>query len=516
MCVYEIYVPSFSDSNGDGLGDIIGVRTKLDYLVDLGVDAIWLTPFYPSPMRDHGYDVRDYCNVDERFGTLADIDSLIEAAHRRGVRVIVDLVVNHTSSDHPWFEESRLSLNNPYRDYYVWRYAAPGGGPPNNWLSHFGGPAWTFDQETGQYWLHLFLPEQPDLNWNNPAVADEIEAVIQFWLQRGVDGFRVDVAHGLVKDQLFRDNPPSEKRSASSDIAVREFHTTTHEFDHDRPEVVEIYRRWNVLVARFDAVLIGEVNIPDPAKVARYSKSGDGLHLAMSLGTVEWEWNVHDLAILLRAATQQTRSLAWALSNHDRPRSATRFGGGSTGARRALVLGTVMAGLPEAFVIYQGEELGLPDGEVPIELARDPIWRRDPTATGRDGSRTPMPWSPGQHFGFTSGTPWLPLGGRSDSDCASIQVAARHSWFDRWRNLLMVRRQFTSATEVEWMSAPFGMVAYSRGCVSVIANLTAEERTMVIDHPDSTLLFSTDRSSVHIADSAILIGPETALIVKLQ
>lgn len=450
--------------------------------------------------------------LNERFGTLADIDSLIEAAHRHEIRVIIDLIVNHTSSDHPWFEQSRLSRECPYRNYYVWRDPAPDGGPPNNWLSHFGGSAWTYDEKTRQYWLHLFLPEQPDPNWNNPAVAHEVEKIIQLWLHRGVNGFRVDVAHGLIKDPLFRDNPPNG-RPASSDIAVREFYTLIHELDHDQPEVIEIYRRWNTLATPFDAVLIGEINLPTPEKVARYSKSGDGLHLTMPLATVEWKWNEPDLATLLRAATQQTRNLAWALSNHDQPRSPTRLGGGSIGARRSLILGTVLAGLPEALVIYQGDELGLPDGEIPIELARDPVGRRDPTATGRDGSRTPMPWSPGRHFGFTSGTPWLPVEDISDSECAFIQVATRDSWFDHWRRLLAVRQQITCTTDVQWISVPTGMVAYSRGRVSIIANLTSEKCAIVIDRYNYTLLFSTDHSAVHIVDGVISIGPEVALIV---
>jgi len=514
-CIYEVYIPSFCDSNGDGIGDIPGVLSKLDYIVDLGIDIIWLTPFYPSPMKDHGYDIQNYKNVDVRFGTLADIDSLVAAAHARGLRILIDLVVNHTSGSHPWFMESRSNRVNRYRDYYVWRDPAVDGGPPNNWLSHFGGSAWTYDEQTGQYRLHLFLPEQPDLNWANLAVADEVDEILRFWLRRGVDGFRVDVAHGLAKDPLFRDNPLRSSPSNSPGIAVREYHSTTHEFDHDRPEVLNIYRRWNSVVTPFDAVLIGEVNINDAAKVARYSKDGDGLDVAMWFGLVECGWDIDKITALLREPTKESGKFGWVQSSHDRPRSTTRFGGGTIGARRALVLATLMAGLPEVFVVYQGEELGLPDGEVPAHLARDPITHRDPMATGRDGSRTPLPWSPGLNLGFTTGTPWLPMGQRSESYCASVQAAISESWLNRWRRLLAARRHFVSNANMQWLQMPIGMIAYRHGEVLVIGNLAADIHTVATEYNKCTLLYSTTEQ-VQLAGADISIGPEAAVIVGVE
>ncbi|HEY8338341.1 MAG TPA: alpha-amylase family glycosyl hydrolase, partial [Egibacteraceae bacterium] len=233
---YEVYLRSFADSDGDGVGDLRGVLEHLDHLAWLGVDIVWVTPFFPSPMHDHGYDVADYCGVDPRFGTLADLDALVAAVHARGMRLLIDLVPNHTSSEHPWFRAARSSRDNPYRDYYVWRDPAPDGGPPNNWTSHFGGPAWTFDEATGQYWLHLFLPEQPDLNWANPAVADEFDAILRFWLERGVDGFRIDVAHALAKHPDLPDNPPADPADADADHALTDdFRRLQHIHDVNQP-----------------------------------------------------------------------------------------------------------------------------------------------------------------------------------------------------------------------------------------------------------------------------------------
>src|SRR3954449_7239593 len=390
--IYQVYPRSFADSSGDGVGDLRGVVEHLDHLEALGVAAVWLSPFYRSPMADFGYDVADYSDVDPLFGTLADLDDLLARAHARGIKVVVDFVPNHSSDQHPWFVESRFSRDNPKRDWYVWR------DEPNNWRSSFKatGGAWTYDETTGQWYLHSFLPQQPDLNWDNPEVEAAMHDVMRFWLDRGVDGFRIDVVHKLAKDPQLRDARPGEP------VPYEDWQPTIHERLRRLRAVVDEYP---------DRMLVGEVYLLDLARVIAYINSGDELHLAHNFTFLKLPWD----AAAFRSSIDGFEALAsdaawpaWFLANHDHPRVASRFdqdGQGQARARAVLLMLYALRGTP---FVYQGEELGLPDAEIPPDRVVD--------VDGRDPERAPIPWRPpseaGPGAGFTAADaePWLPLG----------------------------------------------------------------------------------------------------------
>lgn len=484
--VYQVYVRSFADSDGDGVGDLPGITARLPYVVDLGVDAVWLTPFYPSPMADHGYDVADQCDVDPLFGSLADFDELLAAAHGLGLRVIIDLVPNHTSDEHPWFRAALADA--AQRDRYLFR-PGRGDGPPNNWESVFGGPAWT-QVEDGTWYLHLFDARQPDLNWRHPDVSAEWERILRFWLDRGVDGFRVDVAHGLFKQAELADNPPGLRSAGPL------FHASVMPHAWDQPEVVEVYRRWRAIADEYDErVFVGEVFLPHVEQVQRYV-GADRLHQA---------FNFELLAAPLDAGTWRAlidKSIAafstdgagptWVLSNHDVVRHATRFGGGQEGVRRATAATVTLLGLPGSVYLYQGEELGLEQDDVPEAARRDPIWRRSGgTDVGRDGCRTPLPWTsePPGH-GFTTGEPWLPFGPQARSRA----VDAKPETLARYREVLQARRALRDdlSDELTWVDLGPGVLAYSRphragGDVTVVLNLGVADVAL----PDGDLLVAS-------------------------
>ena len=423
--VYQVYPRSFQDSDGDGIGDLPGIRNRLDYLEWLGVDAVWISPIYPSPMADFGYDVADYCDVDPRFGTLADFDALVADAHKRGLKVILDFVPNHTSDAHPWFIASRRARDSELRDFYLWRDGAPDGGPPNNWRSQFGGPAWTFDAATGQWYYHAFLPQQPDLNWRNPRVRVRMYDVLRFWLARGVDGFRIDVIWHLAKDAEFRDNPanPAWTASAPESHALLPIYTT------DRPEVMEIVAEMRAVVAEFDRpdasrILIGEIYLPIERLVTYYGPDDSGVlrgvQLPFNFHLIGAQWQAAALADLIRrydAALPTGAWPNWVLGNHDQSRIATRVG--EAHARLAALLLLTLRGTP---TLYYGDELGLPDTDIPPAARRDPAGLREPgKGLGRDPQRSPMPWDAGDGAGFSNGEPWLPLG--ADHRRRNVDVA---------------------------------------------------------------------------------------------
>lgn len=420
---YEIYVRSFADSTGDGVGDLRGIHDHLDHLVTLGVDALWLTPFYPSPMADHGYDVSDPRGVDPMFGTMQDFDDLLAAAHDRGLRVTVDIVPNHFSSAHPWFLAALdATPGSPERDRFIFRDGRGPDGvePPTNWLSTFGGPAWTRAPD-GQWYLHLFTPEQPDLNWRNPDVGDDMEATLRFWLDRGVDGFRIDVAHGLFKAVDLPDNPAGLAPDLMSETAE-----PTGMWN--QPEVHDVYRRWRrVLDERpGEPVLVGEVWIGDAAEQARYVRP-DELHLVFNFRLLFSAWEPSEMSQAIDRSTHELRAVGaastWVLSNHDVVRHTTRYGGGAAGLRKARAALLLILALPGAVFLYEGEELGLEEVELPDAALQDPIWESSGhTVRGRDGCRVPMPWSGDRPpYGFTPGErSWLP----QPLDWAELTVAA--------------------------------------------------------------------------------------------
>jgi alpha-glucosidase len=448
--IYQIYPRSFQDSDGDGIGDLAGIRRRLDHLVRIGVDAVWISPYYPSPMADFGYDVADYCDVDPIFGSLADFDALVAEAHARALRVIIDFVPNHTSDRHPWFIASRSSRDDPKRAWYLWHDPAPGGGPPNNWLSNFGGPAWTFDAATGQYYLHSFLAAQPDLNWRNPEVRRAMYDVLRFWLARGVDGFRIDVLYHLIKDDLWRDNPPNPKYRAGAP----ESHRLLPLYTADRPEVQDIVAEMRKVVAEFDMsdpgadnehILIGELYLPLERIVAYYGADASGtlrgVQMPFNFLLINAPWTARDVERIVReyeAALPPGGWPNWVLGNHDQSRIATRVGRAQ--ARIAAMLLLTLRGTP---TIYQGDELGLVDVPIPPDEIRDPVERNEPgKGLGRDPERTPMPWDTSPNAGFTSGTPWLRLGDDWPAVNVAAEVGDSTSMLALVRTLIALRRAY--------------------------------------------------------------------------
>jgi alpha-glucosidase len=402
---YQVYPRSFRDSDADGVGDLKGIIERLPYLESLGIDAVWLSPIFPSPMADFGYDISDYTGIDPLFGTMADLDALIEAVHARGLKLILDLVPNHTSDRHPWFIESRSSRDNPKRDWYIWRDGHPDGGPPNNWLSEFGGSAWQHDAATGQYYYHAFLKAQPDLNWRHPAVREAIFDVMRFWLAKGVDGFRVDVIWHLIKDAEFRDNPPNphyvEGRPPHEKILTQ--------YSTDQAEVHEVIAEMRRVIDEFpDRVLIGEIYLPLHRLVAYYGNDLGGAHLPFNFALLSTLWSARAIENIIaeyEAALPGGAWPNWVLGNHDRPRVASRVG--QDQARVAAMLLLTLRGTP---TLYYGDEIGMHQVPIAPEQVRDPFEKNVPgIGVGRDGCRTPMQWDASQNAGFSAVEPWLPL-----------------------------------------------------------------------------------------------------------
>jgi alpha-glucosidase len=434
--IYQIYPRSFQDANGDGIGDLKGITQRLDYLTWLGVDAIWLSPIFPSPMRDFGYDISDYTDIAPIFGSLADFDELLAAAHRRGLKLILDFVPNHTSDRHPWFQESRRERENACRDWYVWRDPAPDGGPPNNWLSEFGGSAWEYDAASGQYYYHAFLSEQPDLNWRNPALRDAMHDVLRFWLKRGVDGFRIDVLHHLIEDAGFRNNPPNPNYGPGMrpSSALLPAHTV------DQPEIQDIIVGMRKVVDEYaERVLIGEIHLPIQRLVTYYGVELNGIHLPFNFNLLNARWTatvLSDLITTYESALPKGAWPNWVIGNHDISRVATRVG--PQGARLAAMLLLTLRGTP---TLYYGDELGMSDVPIPPELVQDPFEKNVPgIGVGRDPARTPMRWQAEAEGGFTAGRPWLPVGSGLESSNVEAQKKEPASMLSLHRSLLQLRR----------------------------------------------------------------------------
>jgi len=521
---YEVYLRSFADGDGDGVGDLAGLAAKVDHLQALGVDIVWVTPFYPSPMHDHGYDVSDYTGVAAVFGSVADVDALVADLHARGMRLLIDLVPNHTSSEHPWFRAARSSRDDPRREYYIWRDPAPGGGPPNNWKSHFGGDAWTLDETTGQYYLHLFLPEQPDLDWSNPSVHDEFEQILRFWLDRGVDGFRIDVAHALAKHPDLPDQPTAE---VPDDIEMGsttdDWESLQHVYDTDQPAVVEVYRRWRKVADEYGAALLGEVYILEAHRIDRYL-TGEGLHLAFWFGPLHVPWGAGRLRDVLREGTALAArvdgDVAWVQGSHDRSRNVARYGGGDTGRARGLAVAALQSLLPGTAFVYQGEELGLDDPVLRPEDAQDPIAAREGEyGRTRDVARTPLPWAPGPGLGFsTAERTWLPLGDHPDTETVAVQAGDPASPLAAYRRLLAARRPLVAgvaAHDVEWLTEDGPIVAYRRGDVVVAANCGDGPATLALAGPSAEVRFASDagREGERPGDQVHLVPNEVLVLV---
>jgi alpha-glucosidase len=460
--VYQVYVRSFADSDGDGIGDLKGIADHLPHIAALGADALWLTPFYRSPMADHGYDVIDQCAVDPLFGSLPDLEALLARAHGMGLRLIIDVVPNHSSDQHPWFVEALRNPMSPMRDRYLFR-AGRGDDPPNDWQSVFGGPAWTRTPD-GLWYLHLFDTKQPDFDWRHPAVHEEWERILRFWLDRGVDGFRIDVAHGLYKEAGLAENPLDHP-----DEGVL-FHASAMPNAWDQPEVVDVYRTWRQITDGYaDRVMVGEVFLSTVAKVARFV-GADRLHQSFNfpLLAAPFEAEVWQEVITasLVAFEVEGASPTWVLSNHDVVRHSTRYGGGEIGRARSRAATLTLLALPGSPYVYEGEELGLEQDDPPPQSRQDPIWiRSGGTVAGRDGCRTPMPWTaqPPGH-GFTTGTPWLPFGPQALTRSVATQSADPRSHLSFYRTALALRRDLIPhlSRDVRWIEAPAGALSFSR------------------------------------------------------
>jgi alpha-glucosidase len=493
--IYQIYPRSFQDSNGDGIGDLKGIASRLDHLVALGVDAIWISPIYPSPMADFGYDISNYTDIDPMFGTLADFDALVSAAHARGLKIVLDFVPNHTSDQHPWFVESRSSRHSAKRDWYIWRDGKADGSVPNNWVSEFGGSSWAFDTATQQYYYHAFLKEQPDLNWRNDDVRGAMLDVLRFWLDRGVDGFRVDAVHHLIEAKHLKDNPlnPDWREGQSPARRLARLYSLdqaeTHDCIAEMRALTDTYR---------DRVLIGEASLPIEQLMAYYGKKAPGFQLPFNFHLIKSPWDPHVIATLIE---QYESALAggpgrwpnWVLGNHDRSRVASRIG--PEQARVAAMLLLTLRGTP---TIYQGEEIGMADVPIPTQAVRDPWEKNVPgLGLGRDPERTPMQWDGSENAGFTSGEPWLPLSDNRRTVNVAAQRADPRSMFSLYRQLIALRRkELALSVGVHVQAEAIGdVLTYRRfhegRWITVALNFSAEERVIDRQREADEVLLST-------------------------
>jgi alpha-glucosidase len=507
--VYEIYPRSFQDSNGDGIGDLHGILRRLDYLVSLNVDAVWISPIYPSPMADFGYDVADYCGIDPIFGTMEEFDRLLAEIHRRGLKLILDFVPNHTSNQHPWFLESRASRANAKRDWYLWR------DEPNNWMSNFGGSGWQWDETTSQYYYHSFLKEQPDLNWRNDAVRNAMFEVLRFWLDKGVDGFRVDVMWLMIKDDQFRDNPPNPGYHPDGSSSQRFLPV----YNSDRPEVHEVVAQMRKVVDSYpERVLIGEIYLPVHQLMTYYGEDLGGANLPFNFQLLQCPWSAESVARVLAEYASALPAGAWpnwVLGNHDNARVATRVG-----LRQAPVAAMLLLTLPGTLTLYYGEEIGMVNVPIAPEDVRDPAEKNEPgIGMGRDPERAPMQWDASLHAGFTTGTPWLPLEANSAAVNVAEQEANPDSILALYKRLIRFRREnpVLAGGVIDSIAAENALLCYERGTAAsgrylVVLNLgqdAAETRTC-----RGRILLSTSaqREGEEVAES-VAVGPAEGLIL---
>jgi alpha-glucosidase len=516
--IYQIYPRSFQDSNGDGIGDLEGIRRRLDFCVSLGIDAVWLSPIYPSPMADFGYDISNYTAIDPTFGTMRDFDRLLEEIKLRGLKLILDYVPNHTSNQHPWFKESRSSRESPKRDWYLWRSPSPEGGPPNNWLSNFGGPAWALDPLTGQYYYHSFLKEQPDLNWRNPAVVEAMHDVLRFWLKKGVDGFRIDVLWMLIKDDQWRDNPvnPQFRPGMPAFSSQIPLYTT------DRPEVQLIVAGLRHVTDEFeDRVLIGEIYLPVNRLMTYYGKDLGGVQLPFNFQLLQTVWDATVIANLIQQyeiALPPGGWPNWVLGNHDNPRIASRVG--IEQARIAAMLLLTLRGTP---TMYYGDELGMLNVPIPADRVQDPFEKNVPgKGVGRDPSRTPMLWDATPYAGFSDHLPWLPVTPGHSTVNVEFQSQDSSSFLALYRALLRIRKSHPSLSVGDFarFPAPPGVLAYLRDVagerILIALNFGAERSEFSLGSLGvGRILLSTDmdRADEKLTDALRLRSNEGIIVI---
>jgi alpha-glucosidase len=470
--IYEIYPRSFLDSNGDGVGDLPGILQRLDYVADLGVDAIWIAPFFRSPMADFGYDVADYRAVDPLFGTMADFDRLLARAHQFGLKVMIDQVLSHTSSEHEWFRESRQSRDNPKSDWYVWADPKPDGTPPNNWLSIFGGVAWRWEPRRRQYYLHNFLSSQPDLNFHQPQLRRAVLDNVRFWLDKGVDGLRLDAINFCFHDQALRDNPPKPpaERKTRGFSPENPYAYQYHRYDNTQPENLQFLGELRALLEEYPHVAtLAEISSEDSIATTAEYTSGKRLHMGYSFELLSEEFSVAHIRSVVEGfeANLSEGWPCWALSNHDVPRVVTRWGGANPSPSLANQLVALLCSLRGSVCLYQGEELGLSEASVPYDSLRDPygiaFW---PNFKGRDGCRTPMPWDGSEHGGFSSARPWLPVPPEHRHICVKSQSEDRHSVLNNCRGFLRWRKRHEALRfgDIKFVDVPQPVLAFTRRC----------------------------------------------------
>ena len=500
---YQVYPLSFADSDDDGYGDLEGVISKLGYLSDvLGVDALWLSPFFRSPMRDWGYDISDHTDVDPIFGDLESAERLIDEAHRRGLKVIVDYVMNHTSDHHAWFLESRSSRDNPRRDWYVWRDPRPDGSPPTNWVSVFSGPAWTFDPVTGQYYRHTFLPDQPDLNWRNPELVEAMLDVARFWLERGVDGFRVDAAHQMMKDPLERDNPPAPHDYPRPYKDMGEYDGYIHLYDFGHPDVHEVHRSFRKVLDTYpqEAVSVGEIHVFDlPEWASYYGEAFDQLHMPFNFHLMAAQWDAPSIRAVVESVLWNVPVggwTNWTLGNHDEMRLATRLGDRHAGLAATLLL--TLRGTP---FLYYGDELGMREATISGEKRRDP-WGHAVDYLSRDGARTPMQWTPGPNAGFSTlpSAPWLPVEDEFRRLNVETELEDPGSLLNLYRRLVALRRQSTALRRGSYLTHPASTESV------LVYRRESDEETMTV-----ALNFGDDEAKVSLGACNVVfstIDPE--------
>lgn len=518
--VYEIYPRSFADASGDGIGDLAGIRSRLDHLAWLGVDAIWIAPFYPSPMADCGYDVADYTDVDPVFGSLADFDRLLEDAHTRGLRVLIDYVPNHTSVQHSWFVESRSSPDNARRDWYTWRPPAPDGGPPNNWISMFSGSAWEWDAATSAYYLHTFLPDQPDLNWRNPDVREAMFANARFWLDRGVDGFRIDVAPMVMKDPQLRDNPPNPSDAEVARLGA--WATQLHLYDHAHPDMHELYRAFRAMLDAYpgERTSIGELHHPDfDVWAAYYGERQDEIHVPFNFHLLNAPWTAEGVRHAIEGVERALPRGAWAswvLGNHDQPRFASRAGPAQ--ARAGMLLLLTLRGTP---TIYYGDEIGMVDVPVAPEAAHD-LWEQREPGRGRDPERSPMQWDASPNAGFCPPgvVPWLPVAADAGQVNVAAQAEDRDSLLNLTRRLIGLRRAHPALAVGDFEpvgTTPDGAYAFRRvapgAAVTIAVNLTGAVLRIEGSAPGRILAGTSRHREGARVDGSLRLEPHEAVVV---
>ncbi len=514
--VYQIYPRSFMDSNGDGVGDLPGITSKLDYLQWLGIDALWLSPIFPSPMKDFGYDVSNYTDIHPLFGTLADFDTLLSEAHKRNLRVLLDLVPNHTSDQHAWFKESRSSRDNPKRSWYIWADAKPDGSPPNNWLAYFGGSAWTWDEATGQYYMHNFLPEQPDLNYRNPDVLEAMLNEIRFWLNRDVDGFRVDVIDRMIKDDQLRDNPMNPDYVEGRDNPMW---AQQRVYSEGRPEIKDLIRQFRKVFDEYpDRVMIGEIAYStDPTLIAGYYGDNDLIHLPFNFAPIMLKWDAAQFRAFVdayEAVLPPGCQPNYVLGNHDMERIASRVGPAQ--ARVGAMMLLTLRGTP---FIYQGEELGMLNGDIKPEQYQDPQGIN--TGVSRDFERTPIHWSAAPYAGFSTVEPWLPVA----PDYTILNVESEkhdpRSMLSLYRALLTFRRDSAALLAGRYQSheSPEGTFVYKRTHADenllIALNFTNQDKIITLpafDQGETILSTHMDRSEIEDLSALTLRANEGVLI----